>query len=193
LVAQQVAHVDVLDEAIARVSGEVAGRLAPVEEAIARLDTIPGVGRAVAEAPVAEVGPDVARFATAERLASWAGMCPGNRESAEKRRSGRTRTGSPWLRALLVQAAHAAAPTKGTDLAARYRRLAARRGKGKAAIAVGHRILVIADHPLTAGTVDRDLGANSFDERDRHGVTRRLVHRLEGLGYAVRRAPAAAG
>ena len=118
LVAQQLAHVDFLDEAIARVGREIAERLAPVEEAIARLDTIPGVGRSVAEALVAEIGADVSRFATAKQLASWAGMCPGNHESAGKRRSGRTRKGSPWLRAILVQAAHAAARTNGTYLAA---------------------------------------------------------------------------
>ena len=193
LVAQQLAHVDFLDEAIARVGAEIAERLAPVEEAIARLDTIPGVGRTVAEALVAEIGADVARFATAKHLASWAGMCPGNHESAGKRRSGRTRKGSPWLRTLLVQAAHAAARTKGTYLAAQYRRLAARRGKAKAAIAVGHSILVVAYHLLTEGTTYRELGANYFDQRDRQGVTRRLVHRLEDLGYAVKLAPAAAG
>jgi transposase len=193
LVAQQLAHVDFLDEAIARVGAEIAERLAPVEEAIARLDTIPGVGRTVAEALVAEIGADVARFATAKHLASWAGMCPGNHESAGKRRNGRTRKGSPWLRTLLVQAAHAAARTKGTYLAAQYRRLAARRGKAKAAIAVGHSILVVAYHLLTEGTTYRELGANYFDQRDRQGVTRRLVHRLEDLGYAVKLAPAAAG
>jgi transposase len=193
LVAQQLAHLDFLDEAIARVSGEIAARLVPVEEAIIRLDTIPGVGRAVAEALVAEIGADVTRFATAKQLASWAGMCPGHHESAGKRRSGRTRKGSPWLRALLVQAAHAAARTKGTYLAAQYRRLAARRGRARAAIAVGHSILVIAYHLLTEGTVYCDLGANYFDERERQSVTHRLVHRLEGLGYTVQLAPTAAG
>jgi transposase len=192
LVAQQLAHIDFLDEAIARVCGEIADRLAPVEEAIVRLDTIPGVGRSVAEALVAEIGADVSRFATAKQLASWAGMCPGNHESAGKRRSGRTRKGSPWLRALLVQAAHAAARTKGTYLAAQYRRLAARRGRARAAIAVGHSILVIAYHVLTEGTVYRDLGANYFDQHDRQGVTHRLVHRLEGLGYTVKLVPATA-
>ena len=97
------------------------------------------------------------------------------------------------MRTLLVQAAHAAARTKGTYLAAQYRRLAARRGKAKAAIAVGHSILVVAYHLLTKGTTYRDLGAGYFDQRDRQGVTRRLVHRLEDLGYAVKLAPAAAG
>jgi transposase len=132
------------------------------------------------------------RFPTAGHLASWAGRCPGNDESAGKRRSGRTRKGSPWLRALLVQAAHAAARKKGTYLAAQYRRLAARRGKSRAAVAVGHAILVIIDHLLRDGTEYDDLGPRYFDERDRQGVERRLVRRLEGLGYRVSLAPAAA-
>jgi transposase len=185
LVAEQVAHIDFLDDAIARISTELAARMRPDEDAIARLDTIPGVGRVAAEALVAEIGTDVGRFPTAKHLASWAGLCPGNHESAGKRRSGTTRKGSPWLRACLVQAAHAAARTKGTYLAAQYRRLAARRGRAKAAVAVAHSILVIVYHLLTEGTVYCDLGGNYFDERDRQGVERRLVHRLEGLGYTV--------
>ena len=189
LVAEQVAHIDFLDEAMTRVSAEIAARVRPAEAAIARLDTIPGVGRTVAEALVAEIGPVPTRFPSAQHLASWAGLCPGNHESGGKRRSGRTRKGSPWLRACLVQAAHAAARTKGTYLAAQYRRLAARRGRAKAAVAVAHSILIIAYHLLTEGTVYRDLGGNYFDERDRQAVERRLVHRLEGLGYTVSLAP----
>jgi transposase len=191
LVAQQLAHIDFLDETIARVSGEIAERVRPDEEAITRLDTIPGVGRSVAETLVAEIGTDLTRFPTAKHLASWAGLCPGNHESAGKRRSGKTRKGSPWLRACLVQAAHAAARTKGTYLAAQYRRLAARRGRARAAVAVAHSILIIVYHLLTEGTVYRDLGGNYFDERDRQAVERRLVHRLESLGYTVSLQPAA--
>jgi transposase len=184
-VAEQVAHVDFLEESIARVSAEIAARGHPDEDAITRLDTIPGVGRAVAELLVAEIGSDLTRFSSAKHLASWAGLCPGNHESAGKRHSGKTRKGSPWLRACLVQAAHAAARTKGTYLAAQYRRLATRRGRAKAAVAVAHSILIIVYHVLTEGTAYRDLGGNYFDERDRQGVERRLVHRLEGLGYTV--------
>jgi transposase len=191
LVAEQLAHVDFLDGAIARVSAEIAERMHPDEDAITRLDTIPGVGRSVAEALVAEIGSDLTRFPNAKHLASWAGLCPGNNESAGKRYSGKTRKGSPWLRACLVQAAHAAARTKGTYLAAQYRRLAARRGRAKAAVAVAHSILIIVYHVLTEGTVYCDLGANYFDERDRQAVERRLVHRLEGLGYTVSLTPAA--
>jgi transposase len=191
LVAEQLAHVDFLDAAIARVSTEIGERVRPDEEVLARLDTIPGVGRAVAETLVAEVGADLTRFPSAKHVASWAGLCPGNHESAGKRRGGAIRKGSPWLRACLVQAAHAAARTKGTYLAAQYRRLAARRGRAKAAVAVAHSILIIAYHLLMEGTVYRDLGANYFDERDRQAVERRLVHRLEGLGYTVSLQPAA--
>jgi transposase len=191
LVAEQLAHIDYLDEAIARVSAEIAARLHPEDDAIARLDTIPGVGRAVAEALMAEIGADPSRFPSARHLASWAGLCPGNHESGGKRHGGATRKGSPWLRACLVQAAHAAARTKGTYLAAQYRRLAARRGRAKAAIAVAHSILIIVYHLLTDGTVYHDLGGNYFDERERQAVERRLVHRLQGLGYRVSLEPVA--
>ena len=190
LVAQQLAHLDFLDAAIAEVSAEVAERLRPFEDALTRLDTIPGIGRYVAETLVAEIGTDMSRFPTAAHLASWAGMCPGNNESAGKRRSGKTRKGSPWLRALLVQAAHAAARKRDTYLAAQYRRLAARRGASKAAIAVGHTILTIAYHLLRRDTEYQELGPRYFDEHDRQTVERRLVRRLEALGNKVTLEPA---
>jgi transposase len=190
LVAQQLAHLDFLDAAIAEVSAEVAERLRPFEDVLTRLDTIPGIGRYVAETLVAEIGTDMSRFPTAAHLASWAGMCPGNNESAGKRRSGKTRKGSPWLRALLVQAAHAAARKKDTYLAAQYRRLAARRGASKAAIAVGHTILVIAYYLLRRDTEYQELGSRYFDEHDRQAVERRLVRRLEALGNKVTLEPA---
>jgi transposase len=192
LLAQQLAHLDYLDEAIDHVSAEIAERVRPVEQAIAHLDSIPGVGRRTAEVLVAEIGTDMGRFATAAHLASWAGMCPGNDESAGKRRSGKTRPGSPWLRQALVEAAQAAGRTKDTYLAAQYRRLAARRGKKKAVVAVGHTILVIAYHLLVRGRDYQDLGAGYFDHHDRTAVQRRLVRRLEALGYAVQLEPRAA-
>jgi transposase len=191
LVAQQLAHIDFLDEAIAQVGAEIAERVRPFEEEIARLDTIPGIDRRGAEALVAEVGVDLGRFATAGHLASWAGMVPGQDESAGKRRSGKARKGDSWLRAMLVQAAHAAGRTTATYLGAQYRRLAARRGRKKAAVAVGHSIVVIAYHLLRREVDYQDLGANHFDERDREGVKRRLVRPLEGLGYQVTVEPAA--
>jgi transposase len=185
LLAQQLAHVDFLDERIAAVGAEIAGRVRPDEEAVDLLDTIPGVGRPTAEALVAELGTDMDRFPTPGHLASWAGMCPGNHESAGKRKGGKTRRGSPWLRAALVEAARAAARTKQTYLAAQYRRLAARRGAKRAAVAVGHTILVIAYHLLRRRVPYQDLGGQYFDERERQAVEQRLVHRLEGLGYQV--------
>jgi transposase len=185
LLAQQLAHLAALDELIERVSTEVTERLRPFAAALARLDTIPGVGLRTAETLVAEIGTDLGRFPTAAHLASWAGMCPGNDESAGKRRSGTTRKGDTWLRSALLEAAQAAGRTRGTYLAAQYRRLAARRGKKKALVAVGHSILVIAYHVLTQATEYHDLGPIFFDQRDEQRVTRRLVDRLQALGYAV--------
>ena len=166
-------------------SAEIAERLRPFEAELERLDGIPGVGRRTAEVLLAEIGAGMARFATAGHLASWAALCPGNHQSAGKRTSGKTRGGNRWLKAALTEAAQAAAKTKGTYLAAQYRRLAARRGKHKAAVAVAHTILVIAYHLLKDGHGYEDLGGNYFDERDRQFVERRLVRRLEGLGYRV--------
>jgi transposase len=191
LVAQHLAHIDYLDEAIARLDAVIAERLRPFETAIERLDTIPGVGRRTAEVLVAEIGTDMARFPTAGHLASWAGLCPGNNESAGKRKSGKTRKGDVWLRAALVEAAHAASHTKATYLAAQYHRLMARRGKKKALVAVAHSILVIAYHLLERECAYSELGHNYFDERDRQTLERRLVRRLEALGYRVTVEPAA--
>jgi transposase len=194
LIGQQLAHIDFLDERIAQVSQEIGERMRPFEDDLARLDTIPGIDRRGAENVLAEIGDDLSRFPSADHLASWAGMVPGNHESAGKQRSGKTRKGDPWLRVALVQAAHGAGRTKKTYLGAQYRRLAARRGKKKAAVAVGHSILIIAYHLLRNHATYADLGPHYFDERDREGVKRRLVHRLEDLGYQVtiERAPVAA-
>jgi transposase len=192
LIQRHLQQITTLDTAIADVSGEIAERVHPFEAMIARLDTIPGIGRYVAEALLAEIGSDMSRFPSAGHLASWAGMCPGNQASAGKRQSGKTRKGSPWLRALLIQAAHAAGRTRQTYLAAQYHRLAARRGKKRAAVAVGHTILVIVYYLLTRETEYEDLGPQYFDERDRAAVERRLVRRLEQLGYNVALTPTAA-
>jgi transposase len=185
LLAEQLRHLDSLDQRIDRVSAEIAERVRPFEALIERLDAIPGVGRRVAEVLVAEVGIDMSRFPSAAHLASWAGICPGNNESAGKRKSGRIRRGNPWVRMALVEAAHAAVRTKDTYLGAQFRRLAARRGAKKASIAVAHSILVIVYHLLQHDCPYADLGSNYFDEHDRQQVARRLVQRLEGLGYRV--------
>ena len=185
LVAQQLAHIDFLEASLERVSAEIAGRLRPFEPALERLQTVPGVGRRTAQVLLAEVGADLRRFPSAGHLASWAGLCPGNDESAGKRRSGRTRKGSPWLRTALVEAAQAAARTKDTYLAAQYRRLAARRGAKRAAMAVAHTLLVMVYALLTKQQTYHELGCQYFAARDRQTVQRRLVHRLEALGYQV--------
>jgi transposase len=190
LLTEHLSHIDSLDEAIARLSMQIGERLAPAEDEIALLDTIPGVSRRAAEVLLAEIGRDMSRFPSAKHLAPWAGICPGNYESAGKRKSGKTRKGSRWLRQLLIEAAHGAAPSKQTYLGALYGRLAARRGTKKALVAVGHTILVIAYHVLTRKEPDRDLGTNDFDLRDRQAVQRRLVRRLEQLGYQVSLQPA---
>jgi transposase len=191
MLAEQLAHIDALDASIERLSGEIAERLRPFEAVIAGLDAIPGIGRVIAEELLAEIGADLTRFPTAAHLASWAGMCPGHNESAGKKRSGKTRKGSPWLRAALVQAAHAAAHSKQSYLALQYRRLAARRGKKKAAVAVGHSILVIVYHLLTHDCPYVDLGSTYFDQRTPGTLQRRLVHRLEDLGFSVHLTPLA--
>jgi len=194
LIAEELAQIDYLDGAIERLNHQVEERLRPFEQEIGWLDTIPGVNRRTAEVLWAETGGDMSRFPSARHLASWAGMCPGNNESAGKRRSGRTRKGSPWLRHCLVEAAHGAAHTKNKYLSSQYHRIGARRGRKKAQVAVGHSILVIAYHLLTRKQPYSDLGANYFDERDRQAVTKRCVNRLQKLGFKVslEKLPAAA-
>jgi transposase len=185
LLATQLRHVDFLDAEIAALSAEIEERMRPFGPAIELADGIPGIGRRSAEAILAEIGLDMGRFPSDRHLASWARMCPGTDESAGKRGSGATGRGNIWLHSALVEAAHAAARTKGTYLAAQYRRIAARRGARRAAVAVGHTILVALYHMLRDGVVYEDLGANWFDERDRQATVRRSVRRLEGLGYRV--------
>ena len=141
---------------------------------------------------MAEIGTDMSRFPTPGHLASWAGMCPGNNESASKHRSGRTRHGSKWLRIALVEAAQAAGRSKDTYLSAQYAPVRGRLGPGRAAVAVGHSILVIAWHLLTTGEVYNDLGADYFDKRrNSEARQRRLVRQLEAMGHKVTLEPAA--
>ena len=191
LLTEHVSFMEALDEAIERVSGEIDQRLTAEQEVIALLDTIPGVGQRAAEILLAEIGTDMSRFPSAKHLASWAGMCPGNHESGGKRLSGKTRKGSRWLRQILVEIAHGAAKTKNTYLAAQYKRIAARRGKKRALIAVGHTVLTIVYTMLTRQQPYQDLGAAYFDQQDQQRVERRLVHRLERLGYQVSLQPRA--
>jgi len=158
---------------------------APFVEAVQRLATIPGIDERAAENILAEIGVDMGQFPSAGHLASWTGMCSGNRESAGKRQSGKTTKGNRWLRATLVQVAWAASHTKGTYLSAQYRRLAGRRGKKRALVALGHTILVIIYHLLRDKTTYRELGPDYFDHLDRERLSRALVRRLEALGHKV--------
>ena len=162
----------------------------PFEAAVQLLDTIPGVARQTAEIIVSEIGIDMNRFPTANHLAAWAGLAPGNYESAGKRLSSKTRRGNRVLRAALVQAAHALTQTK-TYLAAQFRRLTPRRGRKRAAVAVAHSILVIAYHLIKRNEPYRDLGANYFDQQRPEAATKSLVKRLERLGYQVSLQPQA--
>jgi transposase len=190
LVSEILAHVDYLEEAIERLSGEIARVIAPFSRQVELLDTIPGVDRRTAEVIVAETGADMERFPTDAHLASWAGMCPGNNESAGKRRSGRTRQGSKWLRTALVEAGNAAARTKDTYLRALYQRIKSRQGHKKAVVALGHSILVAAYHILSEGVPYEDLGGDYFQKRDTDAHIRRLVRQLERLGQKVMLEPA---
>ena len=188
LLQEQLGQIEDLEARIARLSQELEKRLRPCEQeqaALVLLDAIPGVGRTVAETVIVEIGVDMSRFPSAAHLASWAGLCPGNNESGGKRKSGRTRKGDPWLWETLVEAARAAARTRGSYLAAQYRRIAARRGGKRAALAVAHTILVIICHMLKGGTVYSDLGDTYFDQRDKQAIARRARKRLEALGFRV--------
>lgn len=155
------------------------------QEAVALLDSIPGVNQRIAEIFIAEVGTDMQRFPTAQHLASWVGICPGNHQSAGKQIRGTTRKGDRWLRQALIEAAQGAMRTKDTYLSAQGRRLTHRRGKKRAVVAVAHTILVIAYHLLHRRQSYQDLGSNYFDERERTTIARQSVRRLEQLGFKV--------
>ena len=174
-----------MDEAIANLSAEIDEVIAPFEAELALLDTITGVNRRTAEGLVAEIGVDMARFGSPQRLAFWAGMCPGHHESAGKQRSGKARKGSKWLGTYLAEAAKAAGKSHDTYLAAQYHRLRGRRGHAKATKAVGHSILVAAYHILDRGVPYHDLGADWFNQRRPDAQIRKLTHQLNGLGYQV--------
>lgn len=184
ILAELLGQIDSIEETIERFNQQIQEYCSPFEQAVQLLDTIPGVARQTAELIVAEIGTDMSRFPTASHLAAWAGIAPGNCESAGKRLSSKIRQGNRSLRVGLVQAAHAATRTKGY-LAAQYRRLAARRGKKRAIIAVAHSILVIAYHLILRHEPYKDLGGDYFDKQRPEATKKRLVKRLEKLGYQV--------
>ena len=186
---QQIAAINA---AIEQIDREVDAQVEPFRAMIALLTTIPGVDELSARVILAEIGRDMSRFPTAAHLISWAGLCPRSDESAGKRRSTRMRKGAPWLKTTLVQCAKAAARKKASYLQAQFHRLRARRGAKKATGALAASILTIVYHMLTNGELYRDLGPDHFDHRAKAANTRRLVTRLQNLGYTVQITPLAA-
>ncbi|MEU1520549.1 IS110 family transposase [Streptomyces sp. NPDC005811] len=187
-------RIDAVRATEARLSEEITRQLDPFRRQIELLATIPGVSTRSAEMILAEIGADMTRFPSAAHLASWAGMCPGNYESSGKHTSGKSRPGDPWLKNALGLAATAAARSKNTYLASRYKRIAIRRGKKRALVAVGHTILTSIWHMLTNNAEYTDLGADYFLQRTgRTRQTRRLVSQLNMLGYQVSLQSAEAG
>lgn len=178
-------HLEFVEAKIIRVETTIEERLRPSEETVRRLCTIPGVDRVSAWGILSEIGLNMDQFPDARHLASWAGLCPGNWESAGKRTSGRIRKGSAWLRRHLCQCAWAVSTKRHSYLSALFRRLAARRGVKRASIAVAHAILAIAYRVIRDGTVYRDLGSDYFDTLNPTRLKRKLVKRLEGLGFHV--------
>jgi transposase len=185
-------QIDALDRAIAEIDKEVEANLAPFRDLIPVLTSIPGIGDLAARILLAEIGTDMSRFPTAGHLISWAGLCPGNDESAGKRRSTRMRKGAPWLKTTLIQCAWAAARKKASYLAAQFHRLRARRGPKKAVGAVAASILTAAYHMIADGAFYQDLGADHFERRAKPNQIKRLVAKIQSLGYDVEIKPLAA-
>lgn len=189
LLSDMLEELDHIGSKIARVEQAIAEQMRPYQKAVDAWMTVPGVKQRLAWNLVAEVGPTVDAFPSAADLVSWAGICPGNNETAGKRKSGTTRNGNRWARKALCEAAWAASKTKATYLQAQFRRLAAIRGSKRAIIAVASTILTIGYHMLKEETTYRELGGNYFDKRNLLRTTRRLVKRLEALGHRVILAP----
>jgi transposase len=185
LIEQIFAKIDFLDETLQRLMTEIESRLAPFEATLTALDTIPGIDRIGAISLIAETGGDMSRFPSAGHLCSWGAMCPGQNESAGKRRSGKTRKGNRYLRRTLIQAALAATRKNGCALQARYHRVKRHRGHKKAVVAVGHQILEIAFYIMRDGVTYTELGADYFDQRHAARAVRRHVKQLEALGFQV--------
>jgi transposase len=184
LLGQQLSLIDMLTEQIATMEAEIERRLAEQQAVVERLQTIPGIGVRTAHELLAAIGTDMSRFPTHRHLASWAKLCPGVHESAGRRGNGGIGQGHKLLRAALTEAAQAATRTN-TYLAAQHRRIARKRGKRKATVAVAHSILVIAYHIIKDGTTYTDLGPTYFDDRDKEKIIRRYTERLERLGKSV--------
>jgi transposase len=180
LVGRILTHLDYLDEVIEECGHQIKELLRPFAQVVERLKTIPGVQQRTAEVIVSEIGVDMSRFPTAGHLASWSGMCPGNK-SAGKRKSGKTRKGNKWLRMAMIEAGQAAARTTDTAPSARHRRIMRHRGYQRAVVAVGHEILVIAHTLIARGTTYQELGPGYFDRRQAERTIRRCVRTSNAL------------
>jgi len=185
MIEKQLGHIDYLDGLIKELDEEIEKRMLPFSKELKLLDTIPGVGRRTAEQILAEIGTDMTRFPTAGHLCSWAGMTPGHDESAGKKKSTKTRKGNKKLRSALTEAARAAARQKDTYLSAQYHRIAVRRGKNRAAIAVGHTILCLVYVLLTREQAYIDLGYDYFNQRKKEILITQSIKKLESLGLIV--------
>jgi transposase len=185
LLKLQLDRLERVESDVAFLEQRIQGKLKPYADQLARLDQIPGVDWTLAAVIIAELGVDMSVFPSASLLASWAGVCPGNNESAGKRKSSRIPKGNVYLKTALVEAAHAASRTKGSYLRDKFYRLKARRGYKRAAVAIAHKILVSIYHMLSQNVSYTDLGDLYLDHLNKHHLTRNLVHRLERLGYSV--------
>ena len=192
LLQHLLAHIDFLDQSIAELEAEIERCLAPFGRAVTLAQTLPGIAETAATAIIAELGTDMSRFASDKHLASWAGVCPGNKQSGGKRLSGKTTKGNPYLRAALGEVAWAISHTKDNYLSAQFHRIARRRGKQKAVVAVSHSVLVILYHMLREGKPYNDLGPDYFERLEATHIERYHVRRLEQLGYTVTLTPAPA-
>jgi transposase len=185
LLAKELRQIEFLESQVEVLEQEIERRVAPLEDSIRRLVTIPGVDRKTAWTILAEIGVDLSTFADAKHLASWAGLCPGNRESAGKRMSGRTRKANRYVKRAMCQAAWAASHTKNTYLTAFYRRMAIRKGAPKAVMALAHHMLVVVHQILSRGEEYVEFGGDYYDRRNKPKVVARMVARLTRLGYQV--------
>ena len=189
LLTRLLAHIDFLEESLTEVQREIEQRLEPFAEAMTLVEGIPGIQATTAGGILAEIGVQMERFPSDKHLASWAGVCPGNKQSGGKRLSGATTSGNRWLRALLGEVAWAISHTKDNYLSAFYHRVARRRGKKKAILAVAHKVLVIIYHILRTKKPYAELGPDYFDQLEAARLERHHVRRLEQLGYSVTLAP----
>lgn len=185
LLKLQVDRVERVESDLAALEQGIQEKLQPYAAQLALLQEIPGVERTLAAVIIAELGVDMSVFQSVSQLASWAGVCPGNNESAGKRKSSRIPKGNVYLKTALVEAANSAARAKGTYLRDKFYRLKARRGYKRAALAIAHKILVSIYHMLSQNVSYNDLGDRYLDHLNQHHLTRNLVHRLERLGYSV--------